>query len=583
MFDGLSLFLSMWMSWSAGAFSEATESAIGQKTQEIFQARAALEERVVAFNKEESLLQKLTSSKAQEFASALEHLALTTSDRESLKQWHESKDFKRISTYSRKRLLQYFERLTFARAEWETFFTSSLSTSLESEIRAEHLLIVESRRQQAIQESQTVGISLQKIKANSHMLEAFCGEMPKGGILHTHPYGTMDRETVEYVLETFNPVIEKAILEKYIHGKNEKIHPQELSFLVERKTYYNIPRAYKDIRSTYPQDAARIADLFFVPRDQAVFKDGVTPFSRFLAAFALPLEILGILNGNTDNQLALEKIIYDHLFLRGLSQHVDYMEITRNLPVLKSSRQFVDRYEELLKWTQSSQKLRPRTLLSFNRTSLDSAEKRFQHVSTMNQLLSMEPSPYVVGINLMGDESLVDALDASQFIYGKLLVENKSRRTGLQATIHAGELGDVRNLRDALVFDVQRIGHGILLEEKPLYLELVRRFGVALELNITSNDILHVSTVDKNPFLMFHRLGIPVSLSTDDEGMFETDPNRECERAVSHSNIEYTELRQMMFASIETSFADDALKSQLKEKLLINFAAFEKRWKNTVP
>ena len=39
-----------------------------------------------------------------------------------------------------------------------------------------------------------------------------------------------------------------------------------------------------------------------------------TRFSRFLAAFALPLEMLLGPTGNIDNQLRLESIIYDRMF-----------------------------------------------------------------------------------------------------------------------------------------------------------------------------------------------------------------------------------------------------------------------------
>ncbi len=572
--------LSLLLSLSTADFSPSSEAALKLKTAQIYKARLALEERVRAFNSEELLLKKIISPAPGEFESAVSALNVSAEERQTLREWNAVHDSKRLSTYARKRLLETFERLAFQRSEWENFFPSSHPAGFAADVASEHQRIIAARRAQAVVDSRKVGISLHQLKTNAQTLSNFCAEIPKGAILHTHPYGTMDRATVEYVLETFNPLIEKATLLKYIDGTTEKIHPQEVQFVNLRAEYYSQARSYLEIRADFPQDAQSIVDLFFVPRDSHIFTQGVTPFSRFLAAFALPLEILGILTCNTAQQIALEQIIYDHLFLRGLAQRVHYMEITRNLPVLKNSRLFIDRYNELLVWTGSSHAVKPRTLLSFNRTSLDSSERRLQQVATMSQLLSMESSPYVVGINLMGDESLVDALDAAQFVYGKLLVENKVRTTGLSATIHAGELGDVRNLRDALVFDVRRIGHGILLQKDPVVLELVRRQGVALEISLTSNEILQVSPLTKNPFLSFHRLGIPVSLSTDDEGMFQTDPNQECVRAIANSDMEYTELRQMMIHSVTTSFADNALKSQLLKDLEADFASFEMRWKN---
>lgn len=111
-----------------------------------------------------------------------------------------------------------------------------------------------------------------------------------------------------------------------------------------------------------------------------------------------------------------------------------------------------------------------------------------------------------------------------------------------------------------------------------MYLELLRREGVALELNLTSNEVLQVVPVARNPFLQFLRLGIPVSLSTDDEGMFLTDPNSECELAILQTDIEYVELKQMMLNSIQTSFADPVLRSSLENQLQKELKVFEDEW-----
>lgn len=572
-------FIFTFSSTTFAELSQETESAILKQHSQLQMARSSLMNRTREFNAQEASLQKLLNLKQPEFESALDSLSVSSSERQELTELYKAKDFKRFSAYSRKKLVQIYSRLAFDRQSWDAQFSED--TSLFKAIERHHQQVSEESYKKAQAASKSLGISLSVLKQNVQSVQKFCCELPKGGILHTHPYGTMNRTTVRKVLEIFNPRIDRQMVEKYIEGSTERIHPREAQFL--KASFYQSPRSFLEIQKTLPQDAENIIDFFFVPRDTTLFTQGVTPFARFLAAFSLPLEMLGILNGNTDNQIALERIIYDDMFLRSLEQNVTYMEITRNLPVIKNSRQFLDRYNELLHWTEGVTAIHPRTLLSFNRTTLDSDEKRVQHVSTMTQLLSMKPSPYVVGINLMGDEGLVSALDASQLIYGKLLVENESRTTGLQATIHAGELGDVKNVRDALAFGVRRIGHGIQFLKNPVYLELARREGVALELNLTSNEVLQVSTIAKNPFLYFHRLGIPVSLSTDDEGMFLTDPNQECVFAILQTDIEYVELKQMMLNSLQTAFADKAIQLELEQKLQKDLERFEHSWQNISP
>jgi adenosine deaminase CECR1 len=553
-----------------------TETAVRNEQTQVHSARRKLKERTRELNIIEANLQKILSTQKSEFDNGLNALTLSSSERQDILDLYQAKDFKRLSTWTRKKLVQEYSRLAFDRKSWDEQFVESQTSAILNDINTHHEKIRQESYLKAKAESKAVGISLADLRENIPQIKKFCAALPKGGILHTHPYGTMDRRTVLKVLELFNPIIDRPVVQKYISGTTEKIHPREAHFL--KSSFYDVPRSFLEIQKLFPKDADHIVDFFFVPRDTTLFSDGVTPFARFLAAFTLPLEMLGILNGNTDNQIALEKIIYQDMFLRSLEQRVSYMEITRNLPVLKLSRQFIDRYNELLHWTEEFSTITPRTLVSFNRTSLDTAEKRVQQIATMTQLLSMKPSHYVVGINLMGDESLVSALDASQFIYGKLLVENEIRSTGLQATMHAGELGDVKNLRDALVFGVSRVGHGILLTKNSMYLELFRREGVALELNLSSNDVLQVIPVARNPFLQFHRLGIPVSLSTDDEGMFLTDPNHECELAILETDIEYVELKQMMLNSLQTAFADSVLRFSLENQLQNEFKVFEDQW-----
>ncbi|MCC6138967.1 MAG: hypothetical protein IT287_10070 [Bdellovibrionaceae bacterium] len=563
--------------------SKATELTVIQKMGELQTAQMALMERTQEFTSEELWLQQIMGGTKEDFEVALNGLKVSTSERQDLVGWYASQDFKRISAYSRKRLSQLYKRTAFTRSSWEAFFASQESVELQQDLSRYHQKMSDLSRSQAEQDSRLAGISLKVLKENIQDVQKFCSQIPKGGILHTHPYGTMDRATVKNILTLFDPVVDKVVIQKYLSGTTEKIHAREVQFLNDHALFYEHPKKYSEVVAKYPQDAEKIADFFFVPRDVSLFTDGVTPFSRFLAAFSLPLEMLGILNGNIDNQINLEKIIYTDMFLRNIDQGVSYMEITRNLPNLKTSRQFADRYKELLIWTESVPAIVPRTLLSFNRTTLDSDEKRVLQLSTMSQLLSMPASNYVVGINLMGDEGLVSALDAAQMIYGKLLLENRKRETGLRATIHAGELGDVRNLRDALAFGVERIGHGIKFLDNPLYLELARRQGIALEISLSSNEILQVSSVAKNPFLYFHRLGMSVSLSTDDEGMFLTDPSEECVLAILQTDMEYVELRSMLANSIKTSFADPDLKKVILKKFDEDLSRFEQNWKNVCP
>lgn len=145
--------------------------------------------------------------------------------------------------------------------------------------------------------------------------------------------------------------------------------------------------------------------------------------------------------------------------------------------------------------------------------------------------------------------------------------------------MHAGELADYRNPRDAMVMGVQRIGHGVKLQDDLIAIEYARRQGVGITCCLVSNYVLGAWTdYSTHPFLKYLRLGIPVSLSTDDEGMLGTDISRECREAVSNTNVQYSELLTMSRNSIIQSFAGQETKAALLKKLDGDIKAFESDW-----
>src|SRR4029077_6567374 len=74
------------------------------------------------------------------------------------------------------------------------------------------------------------------------------------------------------------------------------------------------------------------------------------------------------------------------------------------------------------------------------------------------------------------------------------------------------------------------------------------------ENNLTSNDqILNVSG-DEHPLPVYMKYGVPVAISTDDEGVARSDMTHEYLRAVESYRLPYTELKRMTRQSIEHSF-----------------------------
>lgn len=164
----------------------------------------------------------------------------------------------------------------------------------------------------------------------------------------------------------------------------------------------------------------------------------------------------------------------------------------------------------------------------------------------------------------------------------------KKQYPNVHITLHAGELwlglvppdGLTFHIREAVELGhAERIGHGVdILFEKdaPALMREMKAKNIAVEINLTSNDgILGVSG-DQHPFPVYRKYGVPVELSTDDEGVSRSDLTHEFERAVLTYHLTYAEVKQLVRNSIEYSFAPKDDKMKLKADLERRFAAFEK-------
>jgi adenosine deaminase len=81
---------------------------------------------------------------------------------------------------------------------------------------------------------------------------------------------------------------------------------------------------------------------------------------------------------------------------------------------------------------------------------------------------------------------------------------------------------------------------------------------VLVEINLTSNrDVLGVSG-NNHPFPIYRKFGVPVALSTDDEGIERIDLTNEYVRAVESYALSYADLKQLARNSLEYSFLPGA-------------------------
>jgi adenosine deaminase len=136
----------------------------------------------------------------------------------------------------------------------------------------------------------------------------------------------------------------------------------------------------------------------------------------------------------------------------------------------------------------------------------------------------------------------------------------------VRITLHAGEIAPGLVTYEGLCCHVrlavneghaERIGHGVdvMYENRPygLLKEMAAKH-VMVEINLTSNDVILGVTGNSHPFPLYRKLGVPVALSTDDEGVSRIDLTHEYVRAVQTYNLHYADLKKLVRTSIEHAF-----------------------------
>ena len=111
----------------------------------------------------------------------------------------------------------------------------------------------------------------------------------------------------------------------------------------------------------------------------------------------------------------------------------------------------------------------------------------------------------------------------------------RARAAGLAFTPHAGEVGGPEQVWAAIdVLGADRIGHGVRAVEDPALVHELARRGVALEVCPTSNVKLGIYTsYAAHPLRRLYEAGVPVTVNSDDPGLFGTSIAREAGLLVS--------------------------------------------------
>ena len=177
--------------------------------------------------------------------------------------------------------------------------------------------------------------------------------------------------------------------------------------------------------------------------------------------------------------------------------------------------------------------------------------------------------PRFVGINMvMPEDGYISMSDYA--LQTKMVGFLHALYPKVHITLHAGEIAPGLVTYEGLCCHVrlaveeghaERIGHGVdvMYENRPydLLKEMAAKH-VMVEINLTSNDVILGVSGKNHPFPIYRKFGVPVALSTDDEGVSRIDLTHEYVRAAETYALSYDDLKQMVRASLEHSFLPGA-------------------------
>jgi adenosine deaminase len=434
--------------------------------------------------------------------------------------------------------------------------------------------------------------ALEAARVNPLDLRAFLVAMPKGADLHNHLYGAIYAETWIRDGAEDHLCVELAKLSFF--------KAQAMTFSIPPQPICgdgNIPAA-QALKDQHLYDA--LIDSFsmrgFTPAP------GTTAHDHFFDAFAR-------FGGNLDESRHLGEWL-DELATRGAAQNEQYLELMhtpdfRHAAALAKGIGWPDSVSPSSDFNKLRDELLAHGLrdeVATASAALDQAEtlrKQREHCGQKEEgsackvqirflyqilrgfpkeqvfaqtLLGFETAsadPRFVGINMvMPEDAYISMSDYA--LQMKMVGFLHGLYPKVHITLHAGEIAPGLVTYEGLCCHVrlavdeghaERIGHGVdvMYENQPY--DLLKEMSakhVMVEINLTSNDVILGVSGKNHPLPVYRKFGVPVALSTDDEGVSRIDLTHEYVRAAETYALSYADLKQMVRTGLEHSFLPGA-------------------------
>ncbi|XP_018304077.1 adenosine deaminase-like protein [Mycetomoellerius zeteki] len=240
--------------------------------------------------------------------------------------------------------------------------------------------------------------------------------------------------------------------------------------------------------------------------------------------------------------------------------NVIYLELRSTPRAVKDVMTKTEYLQAIIKAIEASKSEFPqilvKLLVSINRKQ--GYEPAEENINLAIQFMEKHPE-HVVGIDLSGDPTVGDSF---------LELLETSRKVGLRITAHCAEVPNEMETNDILKFKPDRLGHCTCihpsLQGSQQLFDTLLESKIPVELCLTSNiKCKTVSSYMYHQFKYLYKAGHPITIGTDDKGVFNTCLSKELEILSSVFNIGKQQLKELSALSVQYSFASTEEKKNL--------------------
>lgn len=326
-------------------------------------------------------------------------------------------------------------------------------------------------------------------------------QMPKGAILHLHYGGTLPGIDVLNMLKNDQEV--------YIKFIEEKIHifSHQCENGIKISDYLNSTEKEQELLNTFEMNRAKSLGL---PNQRWVNFEQI--FSSTMPTY-LDKRIL-----EKYLELTLTQFYHENLQRIELRYMASWMHENGTSISLDDEIRFLKDFCD--DFCKTHMGLTIGIILSSHK--LFSKEKIIQEAEDVYRLHQEYPG-FILGFDLLGEE---EKYREDEEVYECLnIVKNKAKNEGYDFPmfIHAGEVVSKHApiIYDAFALETKRLGHGISLMKHPHLMKIAKEKHVTIECCPISNMLLgYVRDPRVHPGLAYLCQGLPVSISSDDPGLF---------------------------------------------------------------